>query len=251
MKSLYYRIISREKFGRIFIDIGFIVQWLFDFNKRRRKLLWKIRPFTMVNYPRLKNIYEICKKVEEEKLKGSFVECGVWKGGCSAIMAKISQKYGNKRKIYLFDSFQGLPETSEKDGINAKIFSENKSNGMLISINKNVAKLSDVKELFFKRLDIENKNIKFCKGWFQETIPKEKKGIGEIAILRLDGDWYESTKFCLENLYNQVVKGGYIIIDDYGFWEGCKRAVDEFFKERKIKPNLIKIDISGVYLIKD
>lgn len=93
-------------------------------------------------------------------------------------------------------------------------------------------------------------NIVISKGWFQDTLPKDKEKIGKIALLRLDGDWYESTKCCLENLYDNVIIGGYIVLDDYGYWEGAKKALDEFFIKRKISPELIKIDYTGVYFKK-
>lgn len=73
----------------------------------------------------------------------------------------------------------------------------------------------------------------YHKGWFQNTVPADKQNIKSIAILRLDGDWYDSTKVCIENLYDKVVPGGFVIFDDYGLYEGCKKAVDEFFESRK------------------
>ncbi|MEW6558372.1 MAG: TylF/MycF/NovP-related O-methyltransferase, partial [Elusimicrobiota bacterium] len=88
------------------------------------------------------------------------------------------------------------------------------------------------------------------KGWFQETLPKAKSRIENIAILRVDCDWYESVRCCLDNLYDNLITGGYLIIDDYGHWEGCKKAVDEFLEKRKIKVRLNKIDYTGVWFQK-
>ena len=99
-------------------------------------------------------------------------------------------------------------------------------------------------------MKVNKENTMIKKGWFQNTLPEIKDKIGPIAILRLDSDWYESTKCCLDNLYDNVIQGGYIVIDDYGCWEGCKRAVDEFLEKRNMKINLIKIDNSGVYFKK-
>ena len=90
-------------------------------------------------------------------------------------------------------------------------------------------------------------NIVIKKGWFQDTLPRAKSEIGKVAILRLDGDWYESTKCCLDNLYENVSPGGYVIIDDYGYWEGCRQALDEFLHARKIGIELREIDHDGRY----
>jgi O-methyltransferase len=210
----------------------------------------RIAPYTMVGYNRLHNVYVLAKEADKKKIPGAFVECGVWKGGCSGVMAYVSKKNKTNRQIWLFDSFEGLPQPTKQDGVMAKKWSSNKTAGKLESINECVSTLDDVNKLFFSVLKINKKNTHIEKGWFQNTLPKTKKRIGKIAILRLDGDWYESTKVCLDNLYDLVVPGGYIIIDDYGHWVGCKRAIDEFFKKRKISVNLQSIDYTGKYFIK-
>jgi len=220
----------------------------FDFEK-----LWlfkKVYPYTMSGYKRLSNVYELSKKIEEEKLEGAFVECGVWKGGCAAIMAYVANESGSLRKIWLFDSFEGLPEPTREDGLVAQNYAGNRTLGRLQTIDKCIGALEDVKKIFFEILKINPENIVIEKGWFQNTLPEAKKKIGQISILRLDGDWYESTKCCLENLYDNVIVGGYIIIDDYGHWEGAKKALEEFFVKGNINPDLIKIDYTGVYFKK-
>lgn len=181
---------------------------------------------------------------------GNYVECGVWKGGSAAIMVHLAQKYGSRRQVHLFDSFEGMPEPTKADGEMAVIFSEYKSTGRLESIKKTVGPLEEVKKLFFSILDLDRDNINFHKGWFQETLSQAKKAVGPIVVLRIDADWYESVKVCLEEFYDQVVPGGYVVFDDYGYWPGCRKAVDEFFQKRKIKPKLQKIDVSGVYFKK-
>lgn len=103
---------------------------------------------------------------------------------------------------------------------------------------------------FLKKFGFKKENIHIVKGWFQDSLPRTSKEIKEIALLRLDGDWYESTKICLENLYPKVVRGGYIIFDDYGCWEGCKIATDEFMEKNNIKADLVKIDSTGFYFQK-
>lgn len=230
--------------------IGLVIQLIADFKTplRDKRFIWQIRNNTMVNYKRLVNVITTAEKVISEKLEGNFVECGVWKGGCSALLA--SKAKGDKvfnRTTFLFDSFQGLPEPTKEDGHGASIFSAGKTTGKLTSIEKNVGTLSDVKQLFNK---LKLSNYKIIQGWFQDTLPKHKDGIGAISILRLDGDWYESTKVCLEELYDNVVENGFILIDDYNFWSGCKKAADEFFEARGISQLIERVDSSGIIIKK-
>lgn len=224
-------------------------------NFKKLVLIEKVYPYTMVGYSRLANVYFLAELIEKSKVKGAFVECGVWKGGCAAIMGFVVERAKSNRKVWLFDSFQGMPEPSKKDGVDkdgvpAKEYTSNRDSGRLVPTNLCSCSLDDVEKIFFSILKIDRKNVVVRKGWFQETLPEAKKEIGPIAILRLDSDWYESTKCCLENLYDNVIPGGYIIIDDYGFWEGCKKAVDEFLRERDLEVNLISINEMGIYFQK-
>lgn len=213
-------------------------------------LFFKAYPFTMVSYEAMSNVYDLAKKVEKEKMGGAFVECGVWKGGCIAIMAAVAKKAGSGRKIWLFDSFEGLPEPTKDDGEKAKDYALGKMSGKLSTIEKCVGPLEDVKKIFFKILSINPADVVVEKGWFQDTLKAARNKIGSISILRLDGDWYESTKCCLEDLYSIVIPGGYVIIDDYIYWEGSKKAVDEFMAKNNIKAELVNIDYTAVYFKK-
>ena len=213
-------------------------------------LYMKILPYTMVEYERLANAYEVARLAEKNKIRGAFVECGVWKGGAAALMAHAAKEAKSGRKTWLFDSFEGLPEPTKEDGSQARAYASDRNSGRLASIQKCVGPLEDVQRLFFSILKFNPDDIYFGKGWFQDVLPREKQNVGEIAVLRLDADWYESTKCALENLYDNVVQGGYILIDDYGHWEGCKKAVDEFLAARNIKADLQKVDYAGVYFQK-
>lgn len=219
-------------------------------NFEKLMLFKKVYPYTMINYQGLSNIYNLSKLIEGQRRDGVFVECGVCKGGCAAVMAFVAHKARSGRKIWLFDSFEGLPEPIDKDGLSAKSYASNKISGRLLSIDKCVGELEDVKRIFFSILRIEKENTIIRKGWFQDTLAKTKDQVGPIAILHLDGDWYESTKCCLDNLYDNVVRGGYIVIDDYYCWEGCRKAVDEFLKKRSIRVSLIRISRDKVYFKK-
>ncbi|MEK7124198.1 MAG: TylF/MycF/NovP-related O-methyltransferase [Patescibacteria group bacterium] len=220
------------------------------FNIEKISLFAKVFPYTMAGYKRLSNAYELASLVHKNDIKGDFAECGVWKGGTAASMAFVAEKLKSGRKTWLFDSFEGLPEPTKEDGDLAKTYSGNRTEGKMESIDKCVGPLEDAKKIFFEILKLNEKNVVIKKGWFRDTLPVSKNEIGKIAILRLDGDWYESTKVCLDNLYDKVASGGYIIIDDYGHWEGAKKATDEFLAKKGIKPDLVKIDYTGVYFIK-
>jgi len=202
------------------------------FNPAKISILKIVAPYTLLGYDALENVYELAKNIEKHKLEGAFVECGTWKGGAAATMAVVAHRYGDKRKTWYFDSFEGMPEPTQEDK------KEKGKRGGVEDLAGDALKasVSDVEELVFKKLKLSRENNVIIKGWFQDTLPQKKKEIGSIAILRLDGDWYESTKVCLEELYDQVVLGGYVIIDDYGAWAGCKQAVHEFFNKRNIKP---------------
>lgn len=222
-----------------------------DLSKTEMKWLFrKVRPYTMVSYERLRNGYELAQTAEINRLEGAFVECGVWKGGCAAVMAYVTKKYGSNRELHLFDSFEGLPHPTEKDGEKVFRYMANVEKGKYASRYKCEGTVDMVRELFERKLRMADAAVHFHKGWFKETIPQQKEKIGKIAILRLDGDWYESTQICLEQLYDNVVSGGFVVIDDYGYWEGCKKAVDEFFTQRNIRPRLQKIDCFGYFFIK-
>lgn len=197
----------------------------------RARLFMTVRPYTMVSGARLRNIHDVATDIERRGIRGAFAECGVWRGGCAAVMAAVSRRAGSHRPVWLFDSFEGLPEPSEADGRAAAEYAGEQAGGQLRSIGRTVATADDVREIMGK-LKIDPTTLIIREGWFQSTIPQSVSTIGPIALLRLDGDWYESTLVCLQGLYDLVVSGGVVVIDDYDYWEGCRRAVDDFFAAR-------------------
>ena len=122
----------------------------------------------------------------------------------------------------------------------------------LEAINACAASLMLVEELFFRVLGIPADQVKVHKGWFQDTLPTvvQSGRLHKISVLRLDGDWYESTKTCLTHLYPRVQPGGFVLIDDYGYFEGCRKAVDEYLSGLTLRPELKNIDSDGVYFRK-
>lgn len=212
-------------------------------------LIWRVRRHTMISPQRLRNVIKIIERIEREKIEGDLVECGVWKGGCVAVMAATLKRLKSKRRIWAFDSFEGLPEPTLKDGAKANDYAGHKTTGQLASIQKCVGTERDLRAIL-QKLRLDHRPVHIVKGWFQNTLPKTAKTIGPIAFLRLDGDWYESTKVCLTYLFDHVTPGGYVVIDDYWHWPGCKQAVDEFIVHYQLKVELVPIDQDGIFFQK-
>lgn len=218
-------------------------------------LVHDVMPYSYVGSGGLEVTYKLCKRAVTERLPGAFVELGVARGGCAALMAAIlfDEKLGaqSDRRLWLFDSYEGLPEPTREDYCGTDGISD-VTGDHVHSLHQGdcLGTLDQVKSLLFETFKLPVERIVFVKGWFQDTVPQEKSKIGAIAILRMDGDWYESTKTCLEGLYDQVIVGGAIVIDDYLSCYGCKRAVDEFVAKRSLSIDLVFDGRGGCYFLK-
>jgi len=218
-------------------------------NAKRIRTIYSIRRYTMVGRRGLLVTYDIANKIEEGNIDGCFVECGVAKGGCSALMAIVAGDNKSGRKVWMFDSFEGLPEpTAEDEPTVVDLIRQDKSRSALQK-GYCLGTYEQVSNLLFSALGLGRENIFLVKGWFQDTLPEHKDRIGEISFLRIDGDWYESTKCCLENLYDNVVAGGYVLVDDYHL-PGCRKAVDEFLYKRRLNVKLTPDGRGGGYFVK-
>ncbi len=217
-----------------------------------------VRSNTMLPHARLHSLYEQAVYCETNGIMGDYVECGTWKGGAVGLMLQVNQKYSaSRRHVHLFDSFEGIPEPEAgfdgEKAIREAIHAGGSGQGRLVAVTgfyDSPGTLEINRELLENRIGYDPSFLHYHKGWFQDTLPAESSQVGDIAILRLDGDWYASTKVCLEHLYSKVVTGGFIIIDDYGCYEGCRRAVDEFLESNNIHTFLHRIDSEGRYWIK-
>ena len=186
--------------------------------------------YTMVGEKRLYAAISAVKYIEKNNIKGDIVECGVWKGGCSLAMALTLKDLKSSRKIRLYDTFKGM---TKPKNIDIKIRTKEKAFDIYNkSKNKDFvdwcyAPLDSVRKLFddFGVLD----NALFIKGDVMDTLNNKVNIPNEISILRLDTDWYESTLKELEVLYPKLSIGGVLLLDDYGFWQGARKAVDEYF----------------------
>jgi hypothetical protein len=203
--------------------------------------VWRIKPkYTMVTSRNLVSLYSLVKRIDIEALPGDIVECGVWNGGSSALMG-YSHFKGHAslpRTFWLFDSFAGLPEPGDKDG---KLAGETYYEGYCLGSEQKVMEV-------IQKLKLPADYFRMIRGWFQDTLPETK--IDPIALLHVDADWYDSVKLALDTYYDHITPGGYIALDDYGYWEGCKRAVDEFFEKRKVDPPIQYISKTGIYIQK-
>ena len=212
------------------------------------KTILKIRSYTMVGREGLIKTYDIASKIETENIKGSFVECGVARGGCSALMALTAR---NNRHIWLFDSFEGMGEPSSEDEHTdpMRYIPSNRASDIVLS-GYCLGTFNEVRELLFNKLELNPANIRMVKGWFEDTLPEYKLVVGPISLLRIDCDWYEPTKCCLDNLYDNVEPGGFIIIDDYRSYPGSKKATDEYFENRNIAVDMSFDNRGGCYITK-
>jgi len=228
----------------------------------RTASIWKVLPNTMLPAKRLLSTYDLMIQIEDERLPGAAAECGVWSGGGIGLMALASRRAGNRnRRFHLFDSFEGLPQPSADDQDVLRDFRSQHPDlplnqlgaaSSLRSIGACVGANADaVRDFLTSGLGIDPAQLVFHVGWFQETVPAARNSIGPLAVLRIDGDWYESTKVCLDNFYDLVVDRGFVIIDDYGTFAGCRKAVDEMMSQRGIPANrLVDVDGECVYFRK-
>ena len=224
----------------------------------------RVLPNTMLGLPALATLYECARTLERDAIPGDFAECGVWAGGAVGLMALVNRRYGrHARTLHLFDSFEGLPAPTEQDvEVYAAYRSERRdlagadasATGQLVAIGACArpayggSTLANVTHLLDRVLKLDPQHYVIHQGWFQETVPAASNTIGPLALLRLDGDWYESIRVCLEGLYERLAPGGYLIIDDYGSFTGCTRAVDEFLHARRVPADQLTIEPWGAYL---
>ncbi len=189
--------------------------------RRLRSVYELLKEFTMIQPRVFVENLTLAELVRE--VPGCVVECGVWRGGMSAGMGKV---LGPGRDYFLFDSFEGLPPAREIDGQAALEWQSAKDGPAYYD---NCAAETKYAEKAMRQAGIKSFHLK--KGWFEQTLPGFKPP-APIALLRLDGDWYDSTMVCLSHLFDFVTPGGLIILDDYYTWDGCSRALHDFLSRR-------------------
>lgn len=218
-----------------------------------KEAITKVRNYTMVTHDGLLATYDIASYLVRANIEGAFVETGVHRGGSTAMMAFAALRQGKARDLHLFDSFEGIPHPVEAEyedwmedqwGVPKK-----EADGALVGSGRIAAEQCHAEKVLYEIAGYPKERIKFHVGWFQDTAPLAKDSIDRIALLRLDGDLYESTLVCLKHLYPLVVKGGFVIVDDYAF-KGCRMACEEYFAELGIQPYMHHIDHLARYFVK-
>jgi len=217
-----------------------------DFEKDIVETYHRVKEYTMTTPERIASLCNAVKYIVDNNIEGDFVECGVWRGGSTMAAVDTLLKMGNvNREIYLYDTFEGMSAPTEHD----KVFTGTTANELMDSSVK-----EDVTSVWcYSAIDEVKKNVgslgypvskvNYIKGKVEDTIPINIPQ--KIALLRLDTDWYESTAHELKHLYPLLVQGGVVIIDDYGHWEGARKAVDEYIESNNLKLLLNRIDYTG------
>ncbi len=210
------------------------------------KVYEQIKPFTMVEVERCYALYQSVQYIIRNNIPGDFVECGVWKGGSAMLMALTLAAAGiADRKIYLYDTFEGMAKPGEMDGEDEK--AEWESYKVTDTFSKMCyAPIEEVKVNMIST-GYPASNIILVKGKVEDSVPATISA--NISLLRLDTDWYDSTKHELQYLYPLLVKNGVLLVDDYGAWQGARKAVDEYFSDQGVV-FLHRIDWTGRLLIK-
>lgn len=200
---------------------------------------------TLVSKARLQFLAETARKHVGAWARqcACFVECGVWRGGSAGAVAPIMQAAGCLS--WLFDSFQTMPDASENDVDRfGRTPAALRAEGLLEGDKSN---LKATEDYLYDKLNCDSRWVRVIPGWFENTLPRHDTG--PIGLLHLDCDFYEPVKFCVQSLHSRVIPGGIVVVDDYGHWRGCKKAIDEFLSEHPY--TLCRVDRSGRYWVKE
>lgn len=210
----------------------------FNQQEREEGRDWPPSAHTMIGFKRLDNLRFCVEDILANKVTGDLIEAGVWRGGASIFIRAILKAHGVKdRRVWVADSFEGLPPPNPEKY-------PHDANDKLYTYKELAVSLDQVKANF-ERYELLDEQVRFLKGWFCDTLPNAP--VDQLAIIRADGDMYESTMDILTNLYPKLSIGGYIIIDDYGCVPACCQAVHDYREAQGIHDEIIPIDWGGVY----
>ncbi len=212
-------------------------------------------PHSITSVPRVLAVIEAVRYCETRGIEGAFAECGVWRGGSVLAMLLTLQELGAERDVWLYDTFEGMTAPTERD------LSRFHKPALEIWREAIAQRRRPWPEFFAEEVFNEDAvrqtlattgypadRLHFVRGPVEQTLPKHAPE--QLALLRLDTDWYESTRHELHHLYPRLQDGGVLIVDDYGHWEGCRRAVDEYFTSEAPQVLLQRIDYTGRMAIK-
>lgn len=213
--------------------------------------IWELaRPASMTSIERMVALIQATRHIVENGIRGDIAECGVWRGGSMVAVAETLRRMGDTgRRLYLYDTFEGMTAPGEHD-----LQFDGQHAGRLLERDPDKTGMWCYAEMEEVRQNLEKtgypaENVILVQGKVEDTIPATIPD--EIALLRLDTDWYESTRHELTHLYPRLASGGVLIIDDYGHWQGAKQATDEYFASLGgPRPFLHRIDYTGRLLVK-
>jgi len=218
-----------------------------DVSPETHEIITRVLPFTVTRSLRVAALCDAVEFVVRNRIPGDFVECGVYKGGSTMAAALTFKRLGDTpRTLHLFDTFEGMVAPTAAD---RKVGTGALASELLQADShfKMISPLSEV-ERNMATTGYPAERIRYIKGKVEDTLLQSAPA--SIAILRLDTDWYESTRHELVHLYPRLSVGGVLIVDDYGYWEGARKAVDEYFASLSNPPLLCRIDYSSRIAIK-
>jgi hypothetical protein len=222
-----------------------------DFSDTNIEICEAVKPYTMTSPERVNALIDAVRYVVANKIDGAMVECGVWKGGSTmAVMLTLKKLRDETRDLYLYDTFSGMSTPTDADVSFCGEKAHETFSNLQISEDASdwcLSTLEAVKQNIFS-IGYKKDKIYFIKGKVEDTIPENMPH--KIALLRLDTDWYESTKHELTHLFPLLQPNGVLIIDDYGHWKGARKAVDEYISDKNIRILLNRIDYTGRIAIK-
>ncbi|MFY1698036.1 TylF/MycF family methyltransferase [Solwaraspora sp. WMMA2101] len=213
-------------------DMELVIRFPFDSDARANGRDWPPEAETMIGLRRLDNLENCVTEVIENGIPGDLIETGVWRGGACIFMRALLKAYGeHDRTVWVADSFRGLPrpDPHRSADVEDALWKEPFLAVPLDRVQAN-----------FRRYDLLDSQVRFLPGWFEDTLPNA--AIDRIAVMRLDGDLYDSTMVALDSLYPKLSVGGYVIIDDYHAVRGCREAVDDFRRTHGIDGELQQVD---------
>jgi len=214
----------------------------FDAEKRATGRDWPSRAHTMIGAARLRNLADLVQRALNDRIPGDFIETGVWRGGACILIRGLLAAYGDPtRRVFVADSFTGLPPP------NRDLYPLD--DGMTLHFRRELAISREQVRSNFDAYGLLDERVIFIEGLFRDTLPELRDE--RFAVLRLDGDMYESTMDSLTNLYDSLSIGGFVIIDDYGAIEACRSAVHDFRDYRRITEAIVEIDWTGVWWRKE
>ena len=195
-----------------------------------------VRPDTQLSNLNLFFLQELSRRLERDEIPGDFVECGVYRGGSAGVLGYEAARSKFKRKVWLYDSFTGMPKTTEKDDDFSRSIE-----------GANVGSIKQVQRIMH-RLRVPEEQYKIIIGLLEDTLPPLEKS--KIALLHIDCDFYNPVKLSLETFYDSVEPGGYVVLNDYGSFQGCRIATDEFLSNLNPSLPLVEIDRDAHYFQK-